>query len=189
MVEINNMNDIDDYDNDSLGNNNRRIVVGVDRFPSFLRTLENPSFSLTKFGSKFALKYLSATIRFLKWKFNKLKLKIKEKNAIIRYDGWWIPQVESNLQDARRGLQNEKQSNEEKDGHIQLVTLQKKQHIQTMKRLKNKVNAAKVKADQRELGLNSQNISLNVIIWISASYLEHIPMIPMKCRPPYLSYI
>jgi hypothetical protein len=25
-----------------------------------------------------------------------------------------------------------------------------------------------------------------VIIWISASYLEHIPM---KCRPPYLSYI
>jgi hypothetical protein len=28
-----------------------------------------------------------------------------------------------------------------------------------------------------------------VIIWISASYLEHIPMIPMKCMPPYLSYI
>jgi hypothetical protein len=28
-----------------------------------------------------------------------------------------------------------------------------------------------------------------VIIWISASYLEHIPMIPMKCRPPYLSHI
>jgi hypothetical protein len=28
-----------------------------------------------------------------------------------------------------------------------------------------------------------------VIIWISASYLEHIPMISMKCRPPYLSYI
>jgi hypothetical protein len=26
----------------------------------------------------------------------------------------------------------------------------------------------------------------DVIIWISASYLEHIPM---KCRPPYLSYI
>jgi hypothetical protein len=29
----------------------------------------------------------------------------------------------------------------------------------------------------------------DVIIWISASYLEHIPMISMKCRPPYLSYI
>jgi hypothetical protein len=28
----------------------------------------------------------------------------------------------------------------------------------------------------------------NVIIWISASYLEHIPMTLMKCRPPYLSY-
>jgi hypothetical protein len=27
-----------------------------------------------------------------------------------------------------------------------------------------------------------------VIIWISASYLEHIPMIPMKCRPSYLCY-
>jgi hypothetical protein len=29
----------------------------------------------------------------------------------------------------------------------------------------------------------------SVIIWTSASYLEHIPMIPMKCRPLYLSYI
>jgi hypothetical protein len=75
-------------------------------------------------------------VRFLKWKLNKLKLKIEEKNAIIRYDGWWIPRVESNLRHARRSLQNKKQSNEEKDGHIQLVTLQKKQHIQITKRLK-----------------------------------------------------
>jgi hypothetical protein len=126
MVEINNMNNIDDYDNDGSGNNNRGIVVGVNRFPSFFRTLANPSFSLTKFVGQFALTYSFATIQFLKWKLNKLKLKIEEKNAIIRYDGWWIPQVESNLQDARRSLQNKKQSNEEKDGHIQLVTLQKK---------------------------------------------------------------
>jgi hypothetical protein len=32
------------------------------------------------------------------------------------------------------------------------------------------------------------NITL-IVIWISASYLEHIPMISMKCRPAYLSYI
>jgi hypothetical protein len=35
----------------------------------------------------------------------------------------------------------------------------------------------------------NKDIYTGVIIWISASYLEHIPMIPMKCRPPYLSYI
>jgi chromosome segregation ATPase len=57
-----------------------------------------------------------------------------------------------------------KQSNEEKDGHIQLVTLQKKQQIQTMKRLKNEADAAKVEADQREFGLNSQNLSLNSLL-------------------------
>jgi hypothetical protein len=74
MVEINDMNNIDDYDNDDLGNNNRGIVVGVNHFPSFFRTLANPSFSLTKFVSKFALEYTFATIRFLKWKLNKLKL-------------------------------------------------------------------------------------------------------------------
>jgi hypothetical protein len=77
------MNNINDYDNDDSGNNSRGIVVGVNHFPSFFRTLANPCFYLTAFVSKFALKYLFATIRSLKWKLNKLKLKIKEKNAII----------------------------------------------------------------------------------------------------------
>jgi hypothetical protein len=76
------MNNIDDYDNDDSGNNSRGIVAGVNRIPSFFRTLANPSFSLTKFVSKFALKYSFATIRFLKWKLNKLKLKIEERNLI-----------------------------------------------------------------------------------------------------------
>jgi hypothetical protein len=33
-----------------------------------------------------------------------------------------------------------------------------------MKRLKNEANAAKVQADQREFGLNSQNLSLNSLL-------------------------
>jgi hypothetical protein len=90
MEEINDINNnSDDDDNGDPGNNNRGIVVGVNRFPSFFRTLANPCFSLTTFVGKFALRYLFATIRFLKWKiFNereKLKLRIEEKNATIRY--------------------------------------------------------------------------------------------------------
>jgi chromosome segregation ATPase len=77
-----------------------------------------------------------------------VKLRNEKKNATIRYYGWRLPKVEDDLQDARR-------SNEEKDGHIQLVTDQKKLQIQTMKRLKKEVNSAKVEADQREL-LNSK---------------------------------
>jgi hypothetical protein len=115
---------------------------------------------LTNILSKFALRYSSATIRFLKWKINnereKLKLRNEEKNATIRYYDWRLPKVEEDLQDARRSLQDEKQSNEEKDGHIQLVTDQKKQHIQSISRLKKEANAAKVEADQRELGLDDQ---------------------------------
>jgi hypothetical protein len=48
------------------------------------------------------------------------------------------------------------------------VTFQKKQQIQTMKRLKNEANAAKVEADQREFGLNSQNLLLTAfMLWPS----------------------
>jgi hypothetical protein len=87
------------------------------------------------FLSKFALRYSSATIRFLKWKINtereKLKLRNEEKNATIRHYDWRLPKVEEDLQDARRSLQDEKQSNKEEDGHIQLVIDQKKQHIQS----------------------------------------------------------
>jgi hypothetical protein len=72
MVETNGTNNIDDYNNDNSGSNNRGIVVGVNRFPSFFRTLANPSFFLTKFVGKFALKCLFATIQFLKWKPYKL---------------------------------------------------------------------------------------------------------------------
>jgi hypothetical protein len=60
MVEINDMNNINDYDNDDSGNNSRGIVVGVNHFPSFFRTLANPSFYLTKFVSKFALNSFQA---------------------------------------------------------------------------------------------------------------------------------
>jgi hypothetical protein len=71
MVEINDMNNSNDYNNGDSGNNNRGIVVGVNRFPSFFaETLANPSFSLTKVLSKFFLRYSFATIRFLKWKIN-----------------------------------------------------------------------------------------------------------------------
>jgi hypothetical protein len=69
--------------------------------------------------------------------------------------------VEGDLQDARRSFRDEKQSNEEKDGHIQLVTVQKHLHIQTIRSLKKEANAAKVKAVQCELGLNDQILSLN----------------------------
>jgi hypothetical protein len=44
----------------------------------------------------------------------------------------------------------------------------------------------------RQHKLNNHNVPKNiytVIIWISASYPEFILMIPMKYRPPYLSYI
>jgi septum formation topological specificity factor MinE len=144
MVEINGISNSDDGGNGDLGNNNRGIVVGVNRVPSFFaRNLANPSFSLTKVLSKFALRYSFATIRFLKWKVNKLKLKTEEKNATVQYNKWRIPRVKDDLQNARRSLQDEKQSNEEKDGHILLVTDQKKMQIQTMKRLKRETNAAR----------------------------------------------
>jgi hypothetical protein len=78
----------------------------------------------------------------------------------VEYYDWGLPKVEEDLQDARRSLQDEKQSNEEKDGHIQLITDQKKQHIQSISRLKKEANAAKVKADQRELGLDDQILLL-----------------------------
>jgi hypothetical protein len=39
---------------------------------------------------------------------------------------------------------------------------------------------------QSQIQMSKIHPLLLVIIWISASYLEHIPM---KCRSPYLSYI
>jgi hypothetical protein len=63
MEEINDINNnSNDDDNGDPVNNNRGIVVGVKPFPSFFRTLVNPSFSLTKFVSKFSLRYSFATI-------------------------------------------------------------------------------------------------------------------------------
>jgi septal ring factor EnvC (AmiA/AmiB activator) len=165
MVEINDINRSDDDDDDNVdsgnNNNNRGIVVGANRFPSFFARLANPSFSLTKFLSKFVLKYSFATIRFLKWKLNKYKFDIEEKNATIRYSEWRIPKVEDDLQDARKSIQDLKQSIEYKDGHIELITNQKKQHVQTMRRKKKEDKAATFEANQRELGLNGQIVELN----------------------------
>ena len=176
MVEINDINRSDDDDDDNVdsgnNNNNRGIVVGANRFPSFFARLANPSFSLTKFLSKFVLKYSFATIRFLKWKLNKYKFDIEEKNATIRYSEWRIPKVEDDLQDARKSIQDLKQSIEYKDGHIELITNQKKQYVQTMRRKKKEDKAATFEANQRELGLNDQIVELEMET--KASRLEEL---------------
>jgi hypothetical protein len=93
MEEINNINNNRNNDNGDSGNNNRGVAV-VNRFHYLAKEV--------------VLRYSFATIRFLKWKINELKIRIEENDAIIRYDGWRIPQVESNLQDARRSFQDEK---------------------------------------------------------------------------------
>jgi hypothetical protein len=149
--EINNNNN--DDDNGDSGNNNRGVAV-VNRFHYL--AVRTPYFVARTFAKeayrKVVLRFSRATIRFLKWKIKnereKITLRIEEKNATIRFSKWRIPKVEGDLEDARRSFRDEKQSNEKKDGHIQLVTVQKRQHIQTMRRLKKEANAAKVKVVQ-----------------------------------------
>jgi chromosome segregation ATPase len=145
MVDVNNINNNDNDDDDDAGNNNRGNIVGVNRY------------------SKLVLRYLVATVRFLKWKLDnereKLKLKIEEKNSTIRYLNWRLPKVENDLQDARRSLRDEKQSNEEKDGRIALVTEQKKQHIQNIGKLRREAKNLIIEANQLESGLKEQKSS------------------------------
>jgi hypothetical protein len=171
MVDINNTNN-DDNDNDNdAGNNKRGIIVRVN--PYFV--VRTPYFVARTFAkeahSKVVLRHSFATIRFFKWKLNnegkKLKIRNEEKNATIRHYDWRLPKVEDDLLDARRSLQDEKQSNEEKDGRIVLITDQKKQQIRTLKRLHKKAKDLNdrltvaeqtiVEANRRELGLKEQN--------------------------------